>query len=207
MPIVTIGQLFDSNFNGKTEKKFEMLLGGLPVGFSILRPDRNLTPDAKYKISLLLTKEQHDEVRTALLERLSELNKEGGYGATEKQLAQSLEQQLGESTAHPGQYRLLGSRKMAFQDKETKELVAARMVVHLASKSDDTIIPNPVLGNGSIARTRFIVSMFRLAGGKGIGININPIDVIVTHYVPYESKRTQLSHDGLDDVQGSAYDY
>lgn len=199
MPIIRCGEISMRRFRGTEEPFFEVALGGLPVLYSILKPFKQPGADDRYKLSLRLTPEQYEEVRTEFMARLKELNREGGYGATEKQLEEKFNQVIGPCTTHEGSYRFFGSKLMAYRSKDTGEYVAASMNVYDA---EGKLIEGGVaLGSGSIVRSKFSVSLFKK--DKQIFMNLNPISATVLHLVE-PPKRESVGHEGLDD---SAYDF
>lgn len=204
MSIISVGEIFESKFGDRVEKKFEILLGGLPVSYSILRPHRNLEADSKYKLALKLNEEQFKEIHGAILSKLEQLNKEGGYGASKKKLEEILDRVVGEATNSEGAFRLFGSKKMAFTNKDSGQLEPTQLKVYDKVISEESLVKDVMLGAGSKVRSSFIVSLFKK--GTQVFMNMNPNVVVVLEKVDVPRSEKAAGPD-FSQVEDSDYDY
>lgn len=201
MAIIKSGEVFTRKFGDREEPAIDVVLGDLPVQFSILAPFRRLDSTHKYKLTLTLNKEQFGEVQKEMAHAIEQLNEEGKYGATKKEIQECIAQAINESTKEPGTFRFLGSRKMGFTSRETGEMQAYSIHCYDGEVTEDTYLEGGVkLGAGSVVKSKYQVSIWR-DQQKKLRLNINPIEVVVVNKVE-PPERARLGYDGVD-----SYDY
>lgn len=206
MAIAAKGKLFDSKFGERVEKKFELTVGSLPVAYSVLARKRVLSSDDKYNLTTIMTKPEHDEIRTLILEGLEEINVAQGLGASSAALKKALEQYLSESIQHPDRFRLTSSKRMTYRTKATGELAVIDMKVYKDDLLEENLMPNGVyMEAGSMAKAIYTVGLYK--DGSSVRMTIQPQIVVVTKLIEREKRpEHKPSFDGVED-SSNAYDF
>lgn len=203
MAIIKSGDVYQGKFMGNNECRVDVVLGALPVIYSVLAPYRTIEQDSKYQLNLKLDKKQYEEVKAEVAGALKRLAEEAeDFSATSKQIDDAISRAIRESKKEPGTFQFFGSRKMGFVSRETGDMTAITLNCYDKEVNEDSLIEGGArLGAGSVVKSKFTLSLWKNSQ-KQVCLNINPVEVVVLEKVE-PPKRSTLGYDGVS----SDYDY